>query len=349
MRKTVYSTVLAKIGAERSKFIPKEKLFQLAESKNLIEFATQLRDTDYAEKIAQLPLPLTSRKLERLFRENLIETYIKITRHSPRNVEKFLRSYLLRFEVENIKTLLKTTNAKLSTEQRLGQIYIQVEDFFKHKTAIEEAAKAADLKQLVGALAKTDFAEALNFGLESYEESASIGCFDVLLDKSYYERLHEAFERLPGREKTHVFYYASMENDGFTLLSLLRGKNLRYTNDWLRLAIPRNSFDLRKETVEAMVTAPDFDNALNVAIGTQYGKFFTREQTAEQTIAKAEMAFKKAVFENAKECRILELFNLGALFSFMAQKEAQMHSLVALSLGVEAGAKREDILSQLLT
>ena len=75
---TRYASVLAKIGAERSKLLSEAKLKALAESKNLTEFAAQLRDTSYQEQISKLSLPLTSRKLERAFNENLIETYIKI-------------------------------------------------------------------------------------------------------------------------------------------------------------------------------------------------------------------------------------------------------------------------------
>jgi len=345
----LYSAVLAKIGAERSKLLSTEKLNQLGESKNLLEFVSQLRDTSYAEKLAKLTTPLTSRKLERLFKEDLIETHVKIAQYSPKTVARFLRLHLLRFEVESIKTLVNATSANLSLEQKLSRIHLQVEDFFKHRIIIEEAAKATDLKLLVNALNKTDFAGALNFGLESYEESASIACLDVLVDKAYYEKLHDAFDGLPKKEKTHAFFYSSMENDGFTLLALLRGKSLKYKSDWLRLAVPRNNFELPTEIVEVIVTAPDFDSAFNVALKTKYSEFFAKERTAEETVAKAERAFRRAVFENAKNCRILELFNIGAPLAFMVQKEAEVHNLTALSLGVENGAKPEDTRNQLLT
>ena len=74
---TLYSAVLAKIGAERSKLLSETKLKTLTESKNLSELAAQLRDTSYQEQIGKVSLPLTSRKLERAFNENLIATYVK--------------------------------------------------------------------------------------------------------------------------------------------------------------------------------------------------------------------------------------------------------------------------------
>ena len=44
---TLYASVLAKIGAERSKLLSEAKLKTLTESKDLSAFAAQLRETSY--------------------------------------------------------------------------------------------------------------------------------------------------------------------------------------------------------------------------------------------------------------------------------------------------------------
>ena len=345
---TLYSRVLSKIGAERGKLLSEAKLKTLTESKNLSELATQLRDTSYQEQLVKVSLPLTSRKLERAFHENLISTYLKIIKNSPKNASKYLWLYLLRFEVENIKALIKATNAKLSLEQKIGRIYLPAEDYLKNRSVIEETAKAPDIKQIVKALKKTDYTPALNMGLQSYEEDGTTACLDVLLDKTFYEKLHDSYESLPKKEKPHALFYASTENDSFTLLTLLRGKNLNYDANWLRLAVPPNNFYLDMETVEAMVTATDFESALKIAFESHYAGFFAKAQSPEETVANAEKAFKKAVLQHAKASKIPEIFNIGAPLAFMTQKEAEVHNLTALSSGVEAEIKPEDIQHQLL-
>lgn len=345
---TLYSRVLSKIGAERGKLLSEAKLKTLTESKNLSELAAQLRDTSYQEQLVKVSLPFTSRKLERAFHENLISTYVKIIKNSPKNASKYLWLYLLRFEVENIKALIKATNAKLSLEQKIGRIYLPAEDYLKNRSVIEETAKAPDIKQIVKALKKTDYTLALNMGLQSYEEDGSTTCLDVLLDKTFYEKLHDSYESLPKKEKLHAHFYASTENDSFTLLTLLRGKTLNYDANWLRLAVPPNNFYLDMETVEAMVTATDFESALKIAFESHYAGFFAKAQSPEETVANAEKAFKKAILQHAKASKIPEIFNIGAPLAFMTQKEAEVHNLTALSLGVEAEIKPEDIQHQLL-
>jgi vacuolar-type H+-ATPase subunit C/Vma6 len=345
---TLYAAVLAKMGAERSQLLSETKLRTLTETKNLTDLTAQLRETNYQQQITKISPSLTSRKLERAFTENLIETYIKIIKNSPKKAAAFLRLYLLKVEIENIKLLIKAANANLSSEQKLAKIYFSVETYLKRRGLIEEAAKASDLKQTVGSLKDTEYAFALKMGMGSYEEDGSTTCLDVLLDKHFYEKVYETYMSLPGKEKPHAYPYVSVENDGFVLLTLLRGKNLHYEPNWLRIAVPTKKFNLTDETVEALVTAPDFDSAHKITLETHYARFFTKAQSPEETMANAEKALSKALFLHAKETRFTEIFNIGAVLAFLTQKEAEVHNLTAISLGVEAGLKSEDIQRRLL-
>ena len=344
----LYASVLAKIGAERSKLLSEIKLKTLTESKDLPVFVAQLRETSYQTQIAKVPLPLTSRKLERAFNENLIESYKKMVKNSPKNVTKYLNLYLSRFEVENIKSLVKTTYANLSPEEKTAKMYLSVEDYFKKRLVFEETVKAPTLKQLVNAFKLTEYAATLNAAMQNFEESGSTVGFDVLLDKWFYEKLSGSYLLLPKKEMPHAFFYASMENDGFTLLTLLRGKILNHDPNWLRLIMPSTNFNFSKQTVEALIVAPDFDSALKIALESYYAKFFVKAQNPEETVANTEKTFKKAVFQHAKESRIGEIFNIGAPLAFMMQKETEVHNLIAASSGVEAAVKPEKIQGQLL-
>jgi vacuolar-type H+-ATPase subunit C/Vma6 len=345
---TQYAGVLAKIGAEKSKLLSETKLKTLTETKNLTEFTAQLRETSYQTQIAKVPLPLTSRKLERAFNENLIETYAKIIKNSPKSVANYLCLYLLKFEIENIKALIKATaNANLSSEQKLARIYLSTEEYLKKLAVIEEAAKASTMKQMVSNLKGTEYSAALGKGLQSFEEKASTAGFDVLLDKVFYEKLCDSYDSLPKKEKTHAYFYASVENDSFTLLTLLRGKALNYEANWLRTIIPHKNFNLSSDTVEALVMAPDFESAFKIGFESYYGKFFTKVQIPEEAIANAERVFRRAMFQHAKVSTIPEIFNIGAPLAFMILKEAEVHNLIASSSGVEAGVNPEGILNQM--
>jgi vacuolar-type H+-ATPase subunit C/Vma6 len=339
---------LAKIGAEKSKLLTEAKLKSIVETKSLAEFASQLRETAYQVQIAKIPLPLTSRKLERAFNENLIETYVKMTKNAPKTAAKFLRVYLLRFEVENIKSLIKAVNAELSSEQKLARIYFSAEDYLKKRAILEEAVKASTMKQVVNAFKSTEYASALSRGAQSYEENGSTVALDVLLDKVFYDILYDRYRKLPKEEKPHAYFYASTESDSFSLLTILRGKTLNYDANWLRTAVPHNKFNLSSDTVEALLMAADFESALKIASATSYVKFFARAQSPEETIASAEKASNRAMFQHAKVSTISEIFNIGAPLAFMMLKEAEVHNLIASSAGVEASLTTDQIQGQML-
>jgi V/A-type H+-transporting ATPase subunit C len=345
---TSYASVLAKIGAEKSKLISETKLRALAETKTLTEFAAQLRETTYQLQMAKVPLPLTSRKLERVFNENLTESYLKMIRNSPKTVTKFLGLSLLRFEVENIKTLIKAVAINLSPEERLLKIYFSAENTTKKRSLIEESAKATNLKQLANTLKESPYASAFSKGLQIFEEKGSTAGFDILVDKVFYETLFDSYDSLPKKEKPHAYYYASIENDSFTLLTILRGKVLNFDTSWLKLAVPRNKFNLTSETVESLLVAPDFDSALKIALESHYGSFFAKASSPEETISNADKAFRKAEVQHAKVNTVLEIFNVGAPLAFMKLKEAEVHNLIASSGGIEAGVSPEAILNQML-
>ncbi len=243
---------------------------------------------------------------------------------------------------------MKATSAKLTPEQKSAKIYFSVEDYLKKRAVIEEAVKASTVNQIIHAFKGTEYWSALNMGLKNYEENGSTASFDVFMDKLFYEKLYDSYNCLPKKEKPYAYFYASIENDGFTLLTLLRGKHLNHEPNWLRLVIPQNYFNLHKSTVEALVSAVDFESALKIVLDSYYGKFFVKAQNPEETIANAEKAFKKAVFQHAKSSAISETFNIGSPLAFMTQKEAEVFNLTILSLSVSSEMKHDEMRNQLL-
>ena len=342
-----YASVLAKIGAERSTLLSEVKIKALTESKDLSAFTVQLRETTYQLQISKLPLPLSSRKLERAFNENLIESLEKIAKNSPEKAANYLDLYLLRFEVENIKVFVKATNANLSPEQKIAKVYLSVENYLKRFT-FEDAAKASNVKQLLNSIKINMYASCLNLGLQSYEETGSTAYIDVLLDKVFYEKLYESYMSLPSKEKSHANFYAATDNDSFILLTLLRGKNLNYDASWLRRALPQNTFNLSMNTEEEILSASDFDSALKIVLESNYSVFFAKAQSPEEVLTKAEKAFKKAVLQYARSNRIVDSFNIGASLAFITQKQAEVHDLIATCAGIEAAVSPEKIQGQLL-
>jgi V/A-type H+-transporting ATPase subunit C len=344
----LYSNVLVKIGVERSHLLSKEKLESLTNSNNLEEFASELRETIYGEKLARLKLPYTSRAFERVFREQLIEVVIKIVRSSPELVSEFLKTYLLKFEQENIKTILRAVSVGLSYDEIKTKMYLSVENFLKHQELVSKAAMAINVKSVVDALRTPLYESALITGLHKFEETGSTKFFDILLDRMFYENFGETFKTLPKNEQEHAFFYVSRETDRFNILTILRAKLLGYEPNWIRMAVSHNFYNVPEQTIEKLLMADDFESAFKIIKQSYYKKLFVKAETPEETISAAEKSFRRDIFEHTKKTKIGDPFNVGTPITFVVKKEIEVYNLTAISLGIDYAWKKDDISSLLL-
>jgi len=344
----LYSNVLVKVGVERSHLLSKEKLERLTDCKTLEEFTSELRETVYGEKLTKLTLPYTSRNFERVFRESLIEVVIKIVRNSPEIVSEFLKTYLLKFEQENIKTVLRAVSVGLPYDEISNKMYMSVENFLKRQELILKAAMAINVKSVVDVLRTTLYGSALITGLQKCEETGSTKCFDILLDRMFYENFGETFKALPKNEQEHAFFYVSRETDKFNILTILRAKLLGYEPHWIRMTISRNFYNVPEQTIEKMLMTDDFESAFKIIKQSYYKKLFVSAETPEETISAAEKSFRRDIFEYRQKTKIGDPFNVGTPIAFIVKKEIEVYNLTAISLGIEYAWKKDDISGLLL-
>jgi vacuolar-type H+-ATPase subunit C/Vma6 len=333
---------LVKAAVERSQLLSEDKLKTLTRSENLQQFASELKETSYEKKLTEASLPNAAR-LERIFREKFAEVAFEMVHASPENASRLLQTYLLKIEHENVKTILRATSFGLSHDEIISKIYMPVERFLKRSEIIATAVASVDVKSVVEALEGTVYGPLLFTGLRKYEETRSTKFFDILLDRIFYENLGEEFEKLPKKERKHAFFYVGTETDSFNLLMVLRAKISGYDSQWIRMAIAPKFYDVDRETIETLLISENFESAFNIARQSNYGSFFVKADTPEETVSMAEKAFRTAMLEHVKKTRVGALFNVGVPLALIAQKEAEVYNLTAISLGIRYGWKPDDI------
>jgi V/A-type H+-transporting ATPase subunit C len=339
----LYSNVLVKVGVERSHLLSKATLKRLLECKSLEELASELKETVYGKKLAQITFPYTSKIFERVFQEILIEVTTKIAQNSPETVAPFIKTYLLKFELENIKTILRAASVGLTYDEITQKLYLPVEVFIKKQDIILKAAMAIHVKSVVDILKNTVYGPLLVAGLKKYEETGSTKFFDILLDRMFYEQFGEKFKDLPKREQENAFFYVSREIDKFNILTILRAKILGHNSDWIRLAISRDFYNVTEQIIEALLLVDNFESALGIIKQSYYKNFFVETETPEESISAAEKAFRKDLFEHAKRTVVGNPFNVGTPIAFLIRKRIELENLTAISLGIEYNWKKEEI------
>ncbi len=98
----IYATV--KSYSQRGNLLPKEDLRAFAESRNLDELVTRIKNTRYAKAFAKTTSPVTAETLESALRTHLADVHYSIYKTSG---EPALKTYYMKFIIWNLKIIRK--------------------------------------------------------------------------------------------------------------------------------------------------------------------------------------------------------------------------------------------------
>ncbi len=229
-RATTYAQIIVKAAAERSYFLDSQKLRELVECNNLEDFAARLSKSPYESSLKDVG-NLTAEKLQYILKEELIRVCGKMAHFSPNEIQDFLRIYLSRLEIENLKSILKAKSTKIPHETLIKRLHLSVEEIFKRKDLFIQATEASDVKGVIETFKETFYSSILSEGTPKYEETGSTRFFDFALDRAYYDNLLSSFEKLPPKDSEIAYSSLGPEIDRFNILST---DNLGVWSVWSR-------------------------------------------------------------------------------------------------------------------
>lgn len=211
-----YPYVTARVRALKTYLLPESeyaKLFQ----RDLHEIARSLGEGRYKDEVDELAGEHTGAALvERATRLNMGRQFSKILSWCKGEPEELLELYFHRYQVHNIKTVLRGVQAGASTEEiRLALIPASVapEETFLAATTAET------LEEAINALRGTGYDHVLDA-----EEDLRLSEIENALDEAYYETLVQGFE--PRDRPTRAFHdFLKREVDILNLKLVLRAKH----------------------------------------------------------------------------------------------------------------------------
>jgi V/A-type H+-transporting ATPase subunit C len=343
-RATAYSQVVVKAGAERSYLIAPEKLKNLAECKNLEELEAYLNETTYEEALKNIEHPMV-KEIQHALKEELIRVCSKIVRFSPKKIQDFLRIYLSRLEIENLKSVLKAKSIKIPYETLIKSLHLSVEEVFGRKDLFIQVAKADDVKGVIEALKETIYSPVLSEGAPRYEETGSTKFFDFALDRAYFDNLLDSFGTLPSKDSEIVFSCLGLLIDRYNILTIIRSKLQNYPSHLTFRAVTHRFYRLSENDIQALVSSESVDSALDLVSRSFYAKFLSRQENIEETLALFENTIEKFVLNRLHKIQIVDPFNVATPLGIVMRKEKEEENLITISSGIEYGWKPKDIIS----
>ncbi len=344
---SAYSQIVARTGAERGYLLGREQLQRLAESRNLKELIVNLRGSPYENPLKTTTEP-SPENLQQVFNDELARLYRKTILYSPNELKGFLRDYISRLEIENLKTLLRAKNAHLSYESITAMLSLLTEDILDRQEIFVEAAKAGDFKGSLKYFEGTPYARALSEALPLFEEAESTRFFDLTLDRYYHERLLDSAKTVSREHTKTVLPILGPQIDIFNIDTIVRSKFLDFPPQWVDMAVTSRFYRLSRSQIHALMLIESAVSALNILKETAYRRFYFVRDTLEETLTGLENAVKQNCLKQLNQMRIRDAFSISTPLSIIMEKEVEVENLTKITSGVEHNWTTEEIASILV-
>jgi len=217
------------------------------------EIGKYLEDFEYKKEVDELAMQYSGIELiERTLQLNLGNNFDKLLRISPQDLKLLIILYLKRFDIYNIKTILRSKFSNLSLEETKKQIS-PVSVF-----SMNYFDKLISLKTVEEIFSGLDFLKEKNSraAIDNFKNSGSLLHMEIVLDKYYFNFVFSQLKYLNAEGKLYKKFLLS-EIDVMNIKLLLRLKEEKVSDsDTKDLAFPYGT--IKKETRDKMIRADVF-------------------------------------------------------------------------------------------
>ena len=336
--KNVYASV--KSYSKRGKLLKKADFQTLAESRDLDELMTRIKNTVYGEAVAEVEKPYTSLGIESALKSHLADIHYTIAKTAGES--RILDAYYLKFIISNLKQILKGKALGKSQEEIETHINLHAEELIKQRDIVVKALVAKDLEETVASLSQVEFGEEIAKAAALYADKKNILIFDTYFDKILYLRLVNALKS----GDIDASKLIGMDIDFYNILSVIRGKFWGLDEQQIQDLIVIQS-PAAKELLARMIAAGSIRDAFSELANTKYKDLVPQNENEIDAIAEFERSFEIAIYQ-ASINSFTKMFSLATTVGITKLTAFEVRNLAAIAYAVEQKIPTEITMSKLI-
>lgn len=342
MPNKIFGTVLA--HSLRGKMLSKSELQTLAESRDIEELVTRMKNTVYLDALAKLTRPFTAEKVEGALREYLVNQHAKMVNIA--NGSAILNAYFVRHITWNLKIILKGKAMGRTYEELLPKINLRAEELVGRRDLVVKALVAKDFDEAVNSLAGSEFGEDAKKAAQSYKEKGDVRVFDTYLDHAFYKSLDRAvvFEsKLQDAQKL-----VGIDIDAYNVLAVLRGKYWGLSPADVADLIVTTTTKVSKDMLQKMINTEKIQEAIGELAATTYKDLIPRSAANDiDAIMQLEAGFEKEALKRIMNS-FRTVFTVANLLASLKLMGYEIRNLAAIAAGVEQKIPADKIMASLV-
>jgi V/A-type H+-transporting ATPase subunit C len=340
---------------------------ELIESKDIVDLVG--RRLDYIHSMLlktpyQLELQdihdklLDSASIENVLLKNYIKTCEVIKNYSPKTIQFLLSAILKKFEINNIKAILRAKWAGISVSEAMRFITpVGKMDEIRCKNIFETAESVIDI---IEHLSDLEYGPVLKEALRDNKETEGLQYIEAFLDNYVYKEMYKAVGKLKGRDKKIAETVLGIEIDSKNIKIILRSMSLKIEKDQIKRYLLPTSQILSEKELETAIETNDIqsfiESLLTVAkLGNardyQYMLIeLLREYKAFQSLSSLEVVLDRNLLKTSLRMlkRYTPYFNIGLILAFLNAKWFEVRNLRVILRGTEGNIHPDKIMKLLI-
>lgn len=326
-----YAYVTARVRAKKTQLLPADEYPKLL-ARESSEIARTLQEGQYKGEIDELAARYRGAELvERATRLNLGRTYAQVLSFATGELATTIAAYLARYDVYNVKTILRGKFARSRPEDILDET-IPAGSLLPR---LPELARLERIDDVVEALRGTPFHRVLAEHTEG-RQLANLIDVENALDREYYAQLLESTSASGSANRAFIGWVRN-EVDVLNLKTLFRLRFARVT-EWEPYFLP-GGIDVTRESAARIVRGTDDEviaevGQLDVAPEVVEA---TRRSLASGTLNAIATSLEKELIRDAHDFSHRAPLSVLPVVDFILRKKIEADNIRAIAYGKQTG------------
>lgn len=338
--KNVYASV--KSYSKRGNLLSRTDFQTLAESRDLEELVTRIKNTAYVEAVSKLTAPFNAQSIENALRSHLAEVHYSIAKTVGGS--DILDAYYLKFIITNLKLILKGKALGKTQEEIEPHINLRAEELVRKRDVVIKALVAKDLEEAVASLNSVRMSEDIAKAAALYNEKKQLQIFDIFFDKILYSHLGRARKSITEKESVRII---GMDIDFYNIQSVLRAKFWGLEEQQIQDLIVAQTPSVPREMLNKMMSAATLRDAFAELSATRYKDLIPQTENELDALAGFERGFENQMYKEANRT-FNKMFSFATIIGITKLTSIEVRNLAAIAFAVEQKIPTETTMSKLV-
>jgi V/A-type H+-transporting ATPase subunit C len=336
-----YAYSNSRIQVMSSRIIPEEKLKEMIEASSLAEVVAALEATEYSPYLREM-MDERSEAIERALNRHTADSYREVATMVPMNFKKILAVLLRKWDVYNIKMILRGVYAERSPDDIRADL-VPVGELDPSKIGV--LVEARSLEEVISNLDGTPYSR-LAESLQLFDQTKNLTVFEATLDKILYEDAWGYATSQPLDENLlSLKNYLATNIDVVNLKFVFRAKRDGLAAGSIEGYLVKGG-NLAESLIKSILEVDSVDNVVAALEGTKYYQpvlAAVPEYESTRSILPIELALDGYLARVGKDISITQPFGIGPAIGYLSMKEMEIRNVRTLARGIESGLSADEI------